>query len=231
MINFGTNSLRLWKFHVNWITPSSTTLTGPTTISVAAFSQACSGGTCIPQSGTTNKLDSLADRLMYRLAYRKFSDHETLVVNHSVASGSVSGIRWYELRNPAGGTMSTGTPVVYQQGTFQPNSTWRWMGSAAMDKQGNLAVGYSISSSTAKPSIRFAFRAPGDPLGVIGNESFIYDGAGSQTGTLHRWGDYSSISVDPVDDCTMWYTTEYIPTNGSFNWNTRIASFKLGTCQ
>jgi hypothetical protein len=231
MVNFGTNSLRLWKFKVNWTTPASTTLTGPTTISVAAFSTACGGGTCIPQSGTTNTLDSLADRLMYRLAYRKFSDHETLVVNHSVASGGVSGVRWYELRNPAGGTMANGTPVVYQQGTFQPNTTWRWMGSAAMDKDGNLAVGYSISSSSIKPSIRFAFRAPGDPLGVLGNETFIYDGAGSQTSTLHRWGDYSSISIDPVDDCTMWYTTEYIPANGSYNWNTRIASFKLGTCQ
>jgi hypothetical protein len=168
---------------------------------------------------------------MYRLAYRNFGDHEALVVNHSVSSGSVSGLRWYELRNPIGGTMASGTPVVYQQGTFQPDSNWRWMGSAAMDKTGNIAIGYSLSNSTSiVPSIRFAFREPGDAPGALGNESFIFNGGGSQTSTLHRWGDYSSISVDPVDDCTLWYTTEYIPSNGSFNWNTRIANFKFSTC-
>lgn len=231
LLNFGTNSLRVWKFHVDWTNSANTTLTGPATINVAAFSRACSGGTCIPQAGTTNQLDSLADRLMYRLAYRNFGDHEALVVNHSVASGSVSGIRWYELRNQTGATMSSSTPVVYQQGTFQPDSTWRWMGSMAMDKVGNIAVGYSTSSSALRPSIRFAFRAPTDPAGVLGNESFVHDGTGVQTGTLHRWGDYSSISLDPVDDCTMWYTTEYLSANGSYNWSTRIASFKLGTCQ
>lgn len=167
---------------------------------------------------------------MYRLAYRNFGDHESLVVNHSVASNSVSGLRWYELRNSAGSNMANGTPVVYQQGTFQPDSNWRWMGSAAMDKVGNLAIGYSLSSSTITPAIRFAYREPGDALGSLGNESFIFNGGGSQTSTLHRWGDYSTISVDPVDDCTLWYTTEYIPANGSFNWNTRIANFKFSTC-
>jgi hypothetical protein len=231
LLNFGTNSVRLWKFHVDWVNSANTTLTGPTTINVASFTRACGGGTCIPQSSTSNQLDSLADRLMYRLAYRKFGDHEALLVNHSVASGGVSGVRWYELRNPAGGSMASGTPVLYQQGTFQPDSIWRWMGSATMDKVGNIAIGYSISSTSTVPSIRFAFREPADPLGALGNESYIFNGGGSQTGTLHRWGDYSSISVDPVDDCTLWYTTEYLPANGSFNWNTRIASFKLSNCQ
>ena len=230
LVNFGTNALRVWKFHVDWANSANSTLTGPATVNVAAFARTCNGGTCIPQPGTSNQLDSLADRLMYRLAYRNFGDHEALVVNHSVSSGSTSGVRWYELRNPTGGTMASGTPVVYQQGTFQPDANWRWMGSAAMDKVGNLAIGYSLSSSSIVPSIRFAYRDPADPLGTLSNETSLYVGGGSQTSTLHRWGDYSSISVDPVDDCTLWYTTEYIPSNGSFNWNTRIANFKFSTC-
>jgi hypothetical protein len=225
-VAFDVNDLQVWKMsNVNY-TAGTATLTGPVTVPTAAFAAACSGGgTCIPQSGTTQKLDSLADRLMYRLAYRNFGDHESLVVNHSVTAGSSVGVRWYELRNP-----STGTPTLFQQGTYAPDSGYRWMGSAAMDHDGNLAIGYSLSSSTLHPAIRFAARAPGDPLGTLGSEIDIWDGAGSQTGRLSRWGDYSSISVDPVDDCTMWYTTEYESANGSFNWSTRIANFKLGTC-
>lgn len=232
LLNFGTNSLRLWKFKVDWTNPAATTLTGPTTIAVASFSTACAGGTCIPQLGTSQKLDSLADRLMYRLAYRNFGDHESLVVNHSVAAGGGSGVRWYELRNPTGNTMAGGTPVLYQQGTFAPDTLYRWMGSAAMDKVGNIALGYSVSSSGMNPSIRFTSRAPGDPLGTMNaTETTIFTGGGSQLATLSRWGDYSSLSVDPVDDCTMWYTTEYLKQNGTFNWSTRIANFKFATCQ
>jgi hypothetical protein len=170
---------------------------------------------------------------MYRLSYRNFADgHEALLVNHSVTAGGGSGVRWYELRNPAGGNMSTGTPVVYQQGTYAPDTLYRWMGSAAMDKVGNIAVGYSVSSSGMFPSIRFTGRAPGDPLGTLNlTETPVMNGGGSQLATLNRWGDYSNLSVDPVDDCTMWYTTEYLKTNGTFNWSTRIANFKLAGCQ
>jgi hypothetical protein len=230
-MNFGSNSLNLWKFHVDFTTPSNSTFTGPTNIPVAAFTAACSGGgTCIPQPNTNNKLDSLADRLMYRLAYRRFSDgHESLVVNHSVTvSGnrrsSVTGVRWYEIRNP------NGTPAVFQQGTFSPNSNSRWMGSIAMDKFGDIAMGYSESSSSLFPSIAYTGRVPSDPLGTMEAENLAFQGSGSQTGSLHRWGDYSSISVDPVDDCTFWYTTEYLATTGSFNWSTRIISFKFPGC-
>ena len=105
------------------------------------------------------------------------------------------------------------------------------MGSAAMDKVGNLAVGYSVSSSTLRPSIRFAARAASDPLGTLSSESNVLTGTGSQTQGLARWGDYATISVDPNDDCTMWFTTEYIATNGTWNWHTRINSFKLQGCQ
>ncbi len=227
VLSFGTNSLLLWKFHVDWATPGSSTFTGPTTIPVAAFSPACSGGgTCIPQSGTSQRLDSLADRLMYRLAYRNFGDHESLVINHSVTAGSSVGVRWYELRSP-----ST-TPTVYQQGTYAPDSSYRWMGSAAMDRNGDIGLGFSVSSSSRHPGIHYTGRLVGDPLGqMTQGEGTVIDGAGSQTGSgLSRWGDYTSISIDPSDDCTFWYTNEYIATNGAFNWHTRVGSFKFPSC-
>lgn len=222
-------SLDLWRFHVNWTTPANTTLTGPINLSVPTFSEACGGGTCIPQSGTQQKLDSLGDRLMYRLAYRNLGTSESLVVNHSVTSGSSVGIRWYELRDPGG------TPQIYQASTFAPDANYRWMGSIAMDQSGNMALGYSVSSSSMYPSIRYTGRSVTDALNTMQSETQIVAGTASQSytfGGLSRWGDYSSISIDPVDDCTFWYTTEYLVTNNSFtfNWSTRIASFKFPTC-
>jgi hypothetical protein len=224
---FGTSSLLMWKMASVNYTAGTATLTGPVSVPVGAFSAACNGGgTCIPQAGTTQQLGSLADRLMYRLAYRNFGDHEALVVNHAVTAGTSVGIRWYELRN-----LSAPTPTVYQQGTYAPDSSYRWMGSAAMDSAGDLAIGYSVSSSSMNPAIRFTGRSPGDPLGTLGTpEIVIKDGTGSQIGGLSRWGDYSSLSVDPVDDCTMWYTTEYLQASGSFNWSTRIGYFKFMGC-
>jgi hypothetical protein len=224
MLYFGTNNLNLFKFHVDFTTPSNSTFTGPTVINVAAFSPLCGGGTCVPQPSTTQQLDSLADRLMYRLAYRNFGSHESLVVNHSVVAGSGGGIRWYEIQNPSG------TPVVAQQSTFAPDSSYRWMGSVAMDQAGDLAVGYSVSSSSLSPSVRFAGRVPTDPASTLESEVNIVSGSGSQTGGLSRWGDYSAMQIDPVDDCTFWFTEEYMKTTGSFNWNTRIANFKFPGC-
>jgi hypothetical protein len=139
---FNTNSLDLWKFHANFVTPASSTFTGPTNIPVAAFSEACGGGTCIPQAGTNQKLDSLADRLMYRLAYRNFGDHEALVVNHSVTAGTSVGVRWYELRSP------NATPTVFQQGTYAPDGFYRWLASMGMDRKGNIAIGYSFGGDS-----------------------------------------------------------------------------------
>ena len=229
-VSLGSNALNYFTFSPNF-TAKTLAVTGPTSIPVASFSQACSGGTCIPQPGTSNKLDSLADRLMYRLAYRKFSDgHESLVVTDSVlVSGNkhsqVDGMRWYELRNP-----SAGTPTLFQQGTFSPDSASRWMGSIAMDKNGDIALGYSVSSGSVFPSIRYTGRVPTDALGTMEAENTIFTGSFSQTGSLHRWGDYSAMQIDPVDDCTFWYTNEYLPATGSFNWATRIASFKFAGC-
>ena len=224
MAYFGTNNLNLFKFHVDFATPSNSTFTGPTVINVAAFSPLCGGGTCVPQPSVTQQLDSLADRLMYRLAYRNFGTHESLVVNHSVIAGSSGGVRWYEIQNPGG------TPVVAQQSTFAPDSSYRWMGSIAMDQAGDMALGYTVSSSSISPSVRFTGRVPTDPASTMEAEVNVVSGTGSQNGSLSRWGDYSAMQVDPVDDCTFWYTQEYMKTTGSFNWNTRIASFKFPGC-
>ena len=228
VIAFGTNDLGIWKFHVDWTTPANTTFTGPTLLPVAAFTDACNDGTCIPQSGTTQQLDSLADRLMFRLAYRNFSDHQSLVVSHAITAGTSVGVRWYELRVGAGNTLS-----VFQQGTYAPDTNYRWMSSLAQDQQGNMALGFSLSSSTLHPEIHFTGRLAGDAAGqMTQGDGTIVNGAGSQSGTrgLSRWGDYSMMSVDPVDDCTFWYTTEYLATTGEFNWHTRIGSFKFPGC-
>ena len=220
-----SSSLALWKFHVDFANSANSTLTGPITIPVAGYTELCNGGTCVPQAGTTQQLDSLADRVMYRLAYRNFGDHESLVVNHSVApTAGGGGVRWYEIRSPAG------TPTVYQQSTYAPDTRYRWMGSAAMDRVGDIAVGYSLSSSTMSPAIAYTGRTPSDPLGTLQAETILTSGTGSQNGGLKRWGDYSSLALDPTDDCTFWYTTEYLTASGTFNWHTRVGTFRFANC-
>jgi hypothetical protein len=229
-IGFGTDSLLTWRFHVNFGDSSNSTLSGPYTTPAPAFTEACGGGVCIPQPGTLEQLDSLGDRLMYRLSYRYFSDgHEALFVNHSVNPGYVaSGSRWYELRPASDGT--TGV-TVHQASTYAPgDGLSRWMGAIASDKTGNLALGYSGSSSSVYPSIFYSFRSPSDPLNKIGSERTLFVGTGSQKRNLDRWGDYSGMSIDPTDDCTFWYTNEYLATSGTFNWHTRIGSFKISGC-
>jgi hypothetical protein len=221
------NQLAYWKLHVDWANPANSTFSGPTTLGTAAFSEACGGGTCIPQSGTSQRLDSLGDRLMFRLAYRNFGDHEALVANHSVSAGSRVGVRWYEVRLD-----SQHNPSIFQQGTYAPDGNYRWMGSIAMDQNGDMALGFSESSGSLHPEIHYTGRLSGDTAGVMTQgEGTIINGAGSQTGSnLSRWGDYSAITVDPSDDCTFFYTNEYIPANGAFNWRTRIGSFKFPGC-
>jgi hypothetical protein len=221
------NQLATWKFHVDWLNPANTTFaTTLSLINVAPYSLACNAGTCIPQGGTGQRLDSLGDRLMYRLAYRNFGDHEALVANHSVTAGSSVGVRWYELR-PSGGNLS-----VFQQGTYAPDSAFRWMGSIAQDQAGNIGLGYSKSSSSAFPSINYTGRLATDPINTMTQgEGTVMNGGGSQSGNnLSRWGDYTSMAVDPVDDCTFWYTNQYQAQTGSFNWHTRVGTFKLPGC-
>ncbi len=220
-----TNSLGMYALSPNFAN-STATLSSFSTLSIASFSEACGGGTCVPQPGTTKQLDSLGDRLMYRAALRLFSDHESIVVNHSVTAGSSAAVRWYELQSPVS---TNGTFSVYQQGTFAPDGDYRWMGSAAMDKAGNIALGYSVSSLATYPSIRVTGRAPTDALGTMSDEAKIIDGSGSQTGYT-RWGDYTSMRIDPSDDCTFWYVNEYYPVTSSYGWYTRIGSFTLNGC-
>lgn len=236
--DYNDESLDLWQFHVNWTTPSASTFTGPTNIPVAAFTEPCgetvteityTTGDCIPQTGTSQGLDSYGDRLMYRVAYRNFGSYASLLANHTVdtGNGTQTGIRWYELRNSGSGF------EVYQQGTYAPDSSYRWMGSIAMDKLGDIALGYSVSSSTMSPSIRYTGRLASDPLGEMESEYDVLTAAGvangSQSASDFHWGDYSSMVIDSTDDCTFWYTTEYLPNNGT-HWSTRIASFSFPAC-
>jgi len=226
------NILRMYKFSVNW-TPSTPTssFTSVGDFPVTIFDTNFSAG--VPQPPpTTNRLDLLNDRLMYRLNYRNLGDHEALVVNHTVdATGQdQAGIRWYELRKTGAGPWS-----VYQQSTYAGDipdtTTHRWMGSINMDKAGNIALGYSASGSPLNPSIRYTGRQAGDPINILHGETTLAAGVGSQNNPT-RWGDYSSMSVDPVDDCTFWYTQEYYATPGptDWNWQTRIGSFKFPGC-
>ena len=229
--------LQVWKFHVDWTTPANSTLTGPATIPVNAITLLCPlTQQCIPQFNTTNKLDALGDRLMFRAAYRNLGGQESLVLNHTVDPGAgKAGVRWYELRNATGQTMGSATPVLRQQGTFAPDAFYRWMGSVAQDQVGDMAAGYSHSDPTAitgtYPSIRYAARSWSAAAGTLDfSETILQEGLGAQTGTLARWGDYTALAVDPTDDCTFWYTNQYLPASGTFNWATRIGSFKLPTC-
>ncbi len=221
-----SGALNLWRFHVDFASPGNSTFTGPIAIAGAApFTAPCPGNeSCIPQPGTTMGLDALGDRLMYRLAYRNFGDHESIVANHTVVAGSgATGVRWYEIRDP------NGSPAIYQQGTFAPDADNRWMASIAMDHTGNIGVGYSVSSSGTFPSIRYSGWEIGNPLGTLQAETALVAGGGSQTG-YSRWGDYSAMRIDPSDDCLFWYTQEYQATTVSANWSTRIGSFRFPSC-
>jgi hypothetical protein len=231
-IDNGTPTIYEYLFHVDFTTPANSTFTGENGSmpipGVAAFSLACGGfSACIPQKSVSDLLDSLGDRLMYRLAYRNFSsDHQTWLVSHSVTAGSSVGERWYEFRAPENSTSLS----VYQQGTFAPDSSYRWMGSLAMDSSQDIALGYSVSSSSLYPSISYTGRVPGDALGTMETEASIVAGSGSQIDTSNRWGDYTSMALDAADDCTFWYTNQYYMVTATFDWSTRLASLKFSGC-
>ncbi len=211
------SSLNIYNFVVDWDNPSNSMFVGPTPVSIAAYSDICSSRDCVPQAGVSDRLDALSGRLMFRLQYRYFGENdERMVTNHTVDNGNgVAGIRWYELRNEGSGWS------VYQQGTYSPDDTYRWMGSIAMDVNGNIALGYSASSSSITPQIRMTGRYAGDPLGEMTvQEVTIFEGPAAQT-DVNRWGDYTNMTVDPSDGVTFWYTNQY--SNGSWNWGTRVA--------
>jgi subtilase family serine protease len=224
------DQLQLWKFHADWTNPALSSFTRVAKLPVASFdSDMCSySRNCIPQPGTTSKVDAMTDRLMYRLQYRNFGTHESLVVNHTVDADATdhAGLRWYEIRNPGS------SPAIYQQGTYAPDLDNRWMGSAAMDSAGNIALGFSVSGPVTFPSIRYTGRLASDPLNVMTlGEADLMVGSGSQLHATGRWGDYSTLVVDPVDDCTFWYTQEYYAVTSEAGWQTRIGSFSLPNCE
>ena len=233
------DALTMYKFHVDWVTPANTTLAGPVSIGVNPFTWACvdpglGGGQCIPQKGSTVKLDSLGGRAMYRLAYRNFGSHESLLVNHTVAMDnntgltSQTGIGWFEIRQP-----DAGAPTVQQQGTTADpdGSTYRFMGSMAMDQDGNIALGYSTSGASRYAGIAYTGRLATDPANQMPQpEVLVKAGSGAQTGDRGRWGDYSAMQIDPTDECTFWYTNEYMATTAPKSWSTRVAHFSFPSC-
>lgn len=220
---------KIWKFHADWAAPASSTFTGPVSLPTAEFDAEFCGfsRTCIPQPSPGTALDTLGQFTMFRAAYRNFGAHDALYVNHTVdVGGNRAGVRWTEIRSPGG------VPVLHQTGTHAPaDGHSRWMGSIAADKDGNIAIGYSVSSSSLMPSIRYAGRLASDPLGTLPQEeASLHEGTGVQQSTGSRWGDYSTLSIDESDDCTFWYSNEYYQTTGSFDWDTRIGKFKFANC-
>lgn len=240
--NFGlTNLTDSFRVLVTW-DPAPTINAIPGSIQVGIGSAPCVSGVnspardCVPEPSPalpTDYLDSIAGHYMYRLAYRnqgtQAAADESLVVSGPDA-GSTSdhgAVTWFEFRNNGS---STATPTLFQSGTYDPDTSYRWLPSIAMDKDRNIALGYSKSSTTVFPGIYVTGRLAGDPTNTMGAETEMQAGIGAQKGAGNRWGDYSSMTLDPIDQCTFYYTNEYLKTNGGFNWSTRIAAFKFSSC-
>jgi len=235
-----SDAVNIWEFDVKWRSTPDVSVRLATQLPVAPFDSVfpcgpASDRDCLPQPGITDTaqyLDFLnRQRPLHRLAYRAFKGHDSLVTNQSVeARPGVAGVRWYEIQRKGS------TYTVAQQGTYAPNDgVHRWLGSVAMDHSGDMAVGYSVvNGTTVFPGIRYATRRASDPPGTMGAEATVIDGTGVQRTTNSRWGDYTTMSVDPVDDCTFWYANEYYTLAGQLSstagWQTRIASFRLPQC-
>lgn len=224
------DKLNFWRFKVDWDAPQNSALIGPTSMPIATYAPVCDGRNCVPQAGTSQGVDALSPRLMYNLQYRRVGSTESLWANHTITESGKAALRWYEVRLTRAGDLIT--PTLYQQSTYNPpDGVWRWMGSIAADRMGNAAIGYSASSSSIYPQIRYLGRLVTDTLNLMPQAEYTMTvGSGAQTHTAARWGDYSSMNVDPVDDCTFWYTTEYFTATSSANWSTRIGSFKYPSC-
>jgi hypothetical protein len=227
-----SDGYRVWNFATNWNNPLSSTFTEQALITTPAFdAELCGYGPCVTQPAPGELLSPMSQFTMYRAQYRNFGTYQAMVLNHTVDAGNnVAGIRWAELRRTPTTSWS-----LYQTGTFAPaDGVHRWMGSIAMDKVGNIALGYSASSATTFPGIRYNSRTATDPPGTLpGGEVLMIAGSDVQVNSVNRWGDYSTMTVDP-DGCTFWYTQEYQADDGDFSqtrdFKTRIGSFKFDNC-
>jgi len=224
---FSDDGIYYWRFHVDWVNPDNSRLTGPFTIPVAPYHFLCDGQltSCIRQPGTDRHLDAQGDKLMARLVYRNVNGTGEIVASHSVeTNGRQGGVRWYQF------TVGKDRSVTLaQQGAYAPDGFDRWMPSAAMDKMGDIGIGYSYGGNGDFPGQRFAGRLASDPPGVLTlHEAVLAEGAGSQTNTL-RWEDYTQTAVDPTDDCTIWYVGDYYH-KGAENYSTRIGAFRMPGC-
>ncbi len=224
--------VEVFKFSADWATTGNSTFKLADSLTVKSFNSFfCKNDLldpCVPQPGTDRVLETLGTWPQWRLQYRNMGDHETLLFNHTIDTDGAghAGIRWYELRRPDNGNWS-----IFQLGTHQDEKLNYFMGGISMDKKGNIALGYAASSSDVFPGIRVAHRMAGDvPGSMPGTEYVAMAGGGSQTSEYQRWGNYSTMDVDPVDDCTFWYTHEYYEQTSESGWVTRIISFKLPGC-
>jgi hypothetical protein len=219
---------RLWDFAVNWATPAASTFTALPQVNAPEFdANLCNFRPCAVEPAPGEKLDTLSEFTMFRAPYRVFANHASLMMSHTVdVDRNLAGVRWAELRRDARGWF------LHQTGTFAPaDGRHRFLPSAAMDQRGDIAIGFSVSDRRTFPSIRYAARTPADPLGTMGGEVELVAGSGVQQSSFNRWGDYSSMSVDPVNGCTFWYTQEYYSETGSFDFKTRIGSFTVPGCR
>jgi hypothetical protein len=225
---FEDHVINVWQFHVDWKDSSKTKITGPEKIEVAPYHFLCDGQltNCVPQPGTDRRLDSQGDKIMARLVYRNVNGHESILATHSVNTTSDGGgVRWYELRIDK----SSRKVTLYQQGTYAPEGFFRWMASGAIDKNGNIGIGYSFGGPPNFAGQRFAGRLEKDPLGQLTlHETVLVEGEGIQT--QMRWEDYTQTGVDPSDDCTIWYVGDYIK-KGNTTYSSKIGGFRLPGCR
>lgn len=225
---FEDDGIYFYKVHVDWNDPSQTSVSKPRKISVAPYHYLCDGqlSSCVPQPGTGWGLDSQGDKLIQRLVYRNFGDHESILAEHSIATAAKGGgVRWYEFR-----LNKQRDPVLFQQSTYAPDGSYRWLGSMAMDRKGNIGMGYSFGGTPEYAGQRFAARLAKDPRGQLTfHESVLAEGRASQTTGL-RWEDYTTITVDPSNDCTFWFVGNYLK-SGAASSTTRIGSFIVPGCK
>jgi hypothetical protein len=217
-----------WQFHVDWQDRAGTRLTGPIRIPVAPYHYLCDGQltNCVPQPDTDRRLDAQGDKIMARLVYRNLGDDESIVAVHSVNTvAKGGGVRWYEFRLD-----KNRAPQLYQQGTYAPDALFRWMASPAIDRRGNIGIGYSFGGTPFYAGQRFAGRLAGDPRGLLTlREAILAPGEASQTTTI-RWEDYSQTAMDPSDDCIIWYVGDYLK-RGAASYSTRSGAFRMPGCR